>query len=367
MANNDFLKNLLKDIDDDYTSIADDEKSAGEIGGYIDTGCLMLNALLSGGRLRQGGLPDNRIVGLAGESSVGKTYVAIDIAKNFLEHDPKSVVFYYDTEAAINKDMLESRGIDSKRVVIAEVDTLQHFRTHCLRTIDAYQKNMGTDKPRLLIVLDSLGMLSTSKEMADSTEGKDTKDMTRAQVVRAVFRTITLKAARARIPIIVTNHVYVGMGMFPSTEVSGGGGFKYATSAIIVLGKSKDKDGTEVVGNIIRAKNMKSRVSKENSHITMRLSYKTGLDKYYGLLELAEKYGIFKKVSTRYELPDGSKVFGKAINTNPEKYFTSEILDLLEIAAVKEFAYGDNDDPVADSEDLQLILEDKGEEENVIE
>jgi RecA/RadA recombinase len=303
-------------------------------------------------------MPDNRIIGLAGESSVGKTYLALSIIKTYLDADPKNVVAYYDTEAAINKAQLISRGIDPKRVIIAEVDTLQNFKTHCLKTIDAYSKVMGKDKPRLLMVLDSLGMLSTSKEMADSTEGKDVKDMTRPQIVRAVFRTITLKAARARVPLIVTNHVYVGVGMYPTNEVSGGGGFKYACSAIIMLGKSKDKDGMEVVGNFIRAKNYKSRFGKENAQISMRLSYKTGLDKYYGLLELAERHGIFKKVSTRYELPDGRKVFGKSINENPTEYFTEEILDRLEKCAVQDFSYGDHDDGEADDADLANIVAD---------
>ena len=105
--------------------------------------------------------------------------------------------------------------------------------------------------------------------------------------------------------------------------------FKYAASSIIYLGKRKEKDGTEVVGNIIHCKNYKSRLTKENAQIDVRLTYKQGLDKYYGLLELGEQAGVFKKVSTRYEMPDGSKVFGKSINTEPEKYFTKEVLERL--------------------------------------
>ena len=101
---------------------------------------------------------------------------------------------------------------------------------------------------------------------------------------------------------------------------------KYAASSIIYLGKRKEKDGTEVVGNIIHCKNFKSRITKENAQIDVRLSYKQGLDRYYGLLELGEELRVFKKVSTRYEMPDGTKVFGKSINNEPEKYFTDEVL-----------------------------------------
>ena len=87
---------------------------------------------------------------------------------------------------------------------------------------------------------------------------------------------------------------------------------------------------------------VKSRMTKENKQVEVLLTYDKGLNRYYGLLDLAEKYDIFKKVSTRYELPDGSKVFGKQINNNPEKFFTKEILDQLEEAAKKEFTYGSN-------------------------
>jgi hypothetical protein len=126
----------------------------------------------------------------------------------------------------------------------------------------------------------------------------------------------------------------------PTKELGGGTGLKYAASTIAMLGKRKEKDGTEVIGNIIKVKMYKSRLSKENSQVEVLLSYEKGLDKYYGLLEIAEKYEIIKKVSTRYELPDGTKVFGKNINDEPEKYFTKEILDQIDEAAKKEFSYG---------------------------
>jgi hypothetical protein len=111
-----------------------------------------------------------------------------------------------------------------------------------------------------------------------------------------------------------------------------------------MLSKRKEKDGTDVIGNIIKIKMYKSRLSKENSQIEVLLTYAEGLDRYYGLLELAEKHGIFKKVSTRYQMPDGTSVFGKNINENPEKYFTDEVLLQLESAVQKEFKYGVSDE-----------------------
>lgn len=142
---------------------------------------------------------------------------------------------------------------------------------------------------------------------------------------------------------ILDNGVISHNSYFPQKEMSGGGGLRYAASQIVFLSKKKDKDGTDIVGNIIRATMNKSRFTKENKSVEMKLSYTKGLDKYYGLLDLAEKYDIIKKVSTRYELPDGSKVFGKTINEDPQKYFTQDILDKIDECAKKEFLYGDQD------------------------
>ena len=192
-----------------------------------------------------------------------------------------------------------------------------------------------------MFVLDSLGMLSTTKEMEDTAEGKETRDMTRSQIVKAAFRVLTLKLGKAKVPMIMTNHTYDVIGsMFPQKEMGGGSGLKYAASNILYLSKRKEKDGKEVVGNIIHCKNYKSRLTKENALIDVRLTYKDGLDKYYGLLDLAIKHNIFKSVSTRIELPDGSKQYAKTINNEPDKFFTKDILAQIDEAAKKEFLYG---------------------------
>jgi RecA/RadA recombinase len=186
-------------------------------------------------------------------------------------------------------------------------------------------------------------MLSTTKEVEDTAEGKETKDMTRAQVLKAAFRVLTLKLARAKVPMIVTNHTYDVVGsLYPMKTMGGGSGLKYAASSIIYLTRKKEKEGTEVIGNIIHCTNHKNRLTVENKVVDVRLTYDKGLDRYYGLLELAEKYKIFKKVSTRFELPDGTKQFGKTILNNPETYFTEEIMNQLDEAAQKEFKYGGN-------------------------
>jgi hypothetical protein len=195
----------------------------------------------------------------------------------------------------------------------------------------------------MMCVLDSLGMLSTTKEIEDTAEGKETKDMTRAQIVKGAFRVLTLKLGRAKVPMIVTNHTYDVIGsMFPQKEMGGGSGLKYAASSIIYLSKRKEKDGTDIIGNIIHCKNAKSRLTVENKVVDVRLSYDSGLDRYYGLLDLALKHGVFEKSSTRVKLPNGKTEFGKTINNNPEKYFTPEVMESLEKAVNTEFKYGSN-------------------------
>ena len=190
-----------------------------------------------------------------------------------------------------------------------------------------------------MLCLDSLGMLSTTKEVDDTAEGKETRDMTKTSS-QEMFRVLTLKLGKAKVPMVVTNHTYDVVGsMFPTKEMGGGSGLKYAMS-IVYLSKKKEKDGTEVVGNIVHCKNAKSRLTIENKMVDVRLMYERGLDRYYGLLELALKYGIFKSVSTRIELPDGTKTFGKTINNQPEKFFTEEVMAQLDEIANKEFKYG---------------------------
>jgi len=286
-------------------------------------------------------MPSNKITAIAGEAATGKTFFALGIVKAFLDKNKDAGVIYFESESALTKDLVESRGIDSKRMVIVPVATVQEFRHQSIKVIDKYLEQ-GEDKRKpLMFVLDSLGMLSTTKEMEDTAEGKETRDMTRSQIVKAAFRVLTLKLGKAKVPMIMTNHTYDVIGsMFPQKEMGGGSGLKYAASNIVYLSKRKEKDGKEVVGNIIHCKNYKSRLTKENALIDVRLTYKDGLDKYYGLLDLAIKHNIFKSVSTRIELPDGSKQYAKTINNEPDKFFTKDILAQIDEAAKKEFLYG---------------------------
>jgi|TARA_E500000318_G_scaffold110027_1_gene124427 RecA/RadA recombinase len=340
---NDFLKEIIKTTGNEYANLVEDGLESGDVDNFIDTGSYILNGMLSGSLY--GGLPQNKITALAGESATGKTFFLMGMCKHFLDANPDGGVVYFESESAVTKKMIIDRGIDASRMVVLPVSTVQEFRTQAIKVLDRYMQQDVDVKRPMFMCLDSLGMLSTTKEVEDTAEGKETRDMTRAQVLKAAFRILTLKLGKAKVPMVVTNHTYDVVGSYvPMKEMGGGSGLKYAASSIVYLSKKKEKDGTEVVGNIIKAKNQKSRLTKENSTCEVRLTYNKGLDKYYGLLALAEKYNIFKKVSTKFELPDGRKVFGKSINDNPQEYFTDEVMTKLEEAAMKEYSYGDSNE-----------------------
>ena len=332
----DFLKDVIKEIGDDYATVAD---KIDDTERTVDTGSYILNALISGSVF--GGVSGNKITAIAGETSTGKTYFSLAIVKNFLDKHPDGGVMYFDTESAITKGLLESRAIDLERVGIINVVTIEQFRNRALTVIDKYLGLDEKDRKPMMFVLDSLGMLSTEKEIKDALEDKNVRDMTKSQLVKGAFRMLTLKLGQANVPLIVTNHTYDVIGAYvPTKEMGGGSGLKYAASTIIYLSKAKEKDGTEVVGNVIKAKTVKSRLSRENRDVQIRLYYdERGLDRYYGLLDLAEKHGVLKRVANRFEV-DGKKVYASEIYKNPEKYFTPELMQALDEVALKEFTYG---------------------------
>jgi len=332
----DFLKDIVKEIGDDFTKLASD---IDETETYVDTGSYIFNALVSGSIF--GGVSGNKITAIAGESSTGKTFFSLAVVKNFLDNNPDGYCLYFDTEAAITKSLLDSRGIDTSRLVVVNVVTVEEFRGKALKAVDIYLKKPVEERKPCMFVLDSLGMLSTEKEITDALNDKQVRDMTKSQLVKGAFRMLTLKLGQANVPLFVTNHTYDVIGAYvPTKEMGGGSGLKYAASTIIYLSKSKEKDGKEVVGNIIKAKTAKSRLSKENQQVEVRLFYDDrGLDRYYGLLELGELAGLWKNVAGRYEI-NGKKLYAKEILKNPDQYFTEDVMQALDAAAKEQFSYG---------------------------
>ena len=154
----DFLKDIVKEIGGEYTQLASDIV---ETDTYVDTGSYIFNALVSGSIF--GGVSGNKITAIAGESSTGKTFFSLAVVKNFLDSNPTGYCLYFDTEAAVNKPLLESRGIDLSRLIVINVVTIEEFRAKALKAIDMYMKKSEGERNPCMFVLDSLGMLSTSK------------------------------------------------------------------------------------------------------------------------------------------------------------------------------------------------------------
>jgi RecA/RadA recombinase len=213
------IQDILKVANNEYATIAEDAV-CGDVNKWVDSGSYTFNAIVSGSIFK--GLPCNKILGLVGVESTGKTFFALAAVKHFLESDPDAVAVYFETEGALTIDQLEGRQIDTKRFAVMPVTTVQEFKNQAIRVVQ--EKIDKKDTAPVMFILDSLGNLSTTKEMEDSVAGSDTKDMTRAQVLKAAFRVLSLKLSVAKIPMIFTNHVYdkIGQGPYAGKEQGGG-------------------------------------------------------------------------------------------------------------------------------------------------
>jgi hypothetical protein len=159
------------------------------------------------------------------------------------------MVFYFESESALSKDMLAERGVDIKRTAIVPVATIQEFRTQAIKILDKYMESKEKDRHPMFFVLDSLGNLSTTKEVEDISSGADTRDMTRAQLIRGAFRVLTLKLGKAKVALLVVNHVYDVVGGYLPMKKMGGGCLVAGTKIQTPKG---DKNIEEVqIGDIV--------------------------------------------------------------------------------------------------------------------
>lgn len=334
-----FLENLkkeLRNVNENVYYFSDDNSMD-----FYHSGCYSLN-LLTSGSISKGIAP--RIYIFAGSESSGKTFLMCSIAKHFIEQSPENFVVYFDTEEGVSSSIRESVGITKekgKQIICLPVSTVQEFREQSLLVINKFiEQKKENPNMKLLMILDSIGMLSTSKEIEDVESGKDTIDMTRAKLIRSAFRIITLKLAMNNIPLICTNHTYEDIGLFSKTYMSGGKSLYYSASCIIFLTPKAEKG----VGKIINAKVVKSRFSKEGSEAIIKINYNKGLEEYSGILEISEMTGMVTKSGSWYVFPNGEKAQRKTIEENPEKFFTKEFLEELDKKCFPYYNYSlDND------------------------
>lgn len=318
------------------------EGTINDIKKYIDSGSFVFNLVLSGDMFQ--GYIGNKITALSGDSGTGKTLAALAAANALLASDPNAIVIYADTEGATDKQQIEALVCDPSRFYHQLVNHIEKL-SEMLLDIAKNQKELPVkERHQVLVIIDSLGNLTTSKEMTDLTEGNDKVDMTKAKKLAAMFRAATVPLTEAGICTIFTNHVYDTQEMFSQKIMKGGKALVYLASTIIQFSKRKDKDASGVIGNIIRCSAVKARKAKENAFVSMYISYKNGLNRYYGLLELAESVDMVKRVGNRYEFPDGQKLFLKDILKEPKKCWTDAHLKMLNEKIKPKFNYGNSDD-----------------------
>ena len=244
-----YMRDLAKVAGNEYGMLVDDGIFGGEVSQYIDTGSYVFNALLSGSIY--GGLPANKITAIAGESATGKTFFTLGIIKHFLDMNPTAGCIYFESESALTSDMLRERGIDTTRVYHMPVATVEEFRHQAVKILEKHGELKESERPPLMLCLDSLGMLSTIKEMKDVSEDNQKRDMTKAQVIKGTFRVLTLMLAKVNVPFIVTNHVYDQIGSLYPVKVMGGGCLVDGTNIQMADGSLKNISEIEVGDDVM--------------------------------------------------------------------------------------------------------------------
>ena len=357
---------------------------------WIDTGNYHLNAVFSGDLF--GGIPNNRSICLAGESGTGKTFLLLNMVR---EAQQKGYyVIYYDTEGAVDIDGIQNFGVDPERFDHQPMSDLPKFRTSITTLIKKMMeaKEKGLQLPKVMIALDSLGMLATQKEIDDAISGNGAADMTRSKMIRSLFRIITSDLTGLGIPFIFTNHTYASTGMFPTINLSGGGGLVYSASVILALSKAQIKEGLVQTGIIVSVKTLKNRFGKPIP-IKFHIRWDKGMNRFIGMEEYIswETCGIqkgnilnqkeFDKLSDKDKLEakpfkrDGEDVYfmgketarnwickhlGRGVSAGElftEEVFSKEVLEQINENKVKpKFSYGIDANEV---EDLEKFLIDE--------
>ena len=245
----------------------------------IPTSVPIINVALSG-RL-DGGLTPG-ITMWAGPSKHFKTAFSLLMAKSYMDKYEDAALLFYDSEFGTPQSYFDTFGIDTKRVVHTPLTDVEQLK------FDIMQQLQNVDRgDHLIIVIDSIGNLASKKEVEDALEGKSAADMTRAKQMKSLFRMVTPHLNLKDIPLVVVNHTYMEIGMFPKAIVGGGTGAMYSADNVYILGRQQEKEGTEIVGYNFIINVEKSRYVKEKSKIPVSVSFDGGLSKWSGLLDLA--------------------------------------------------------------------------------
>jgi len=288
----------------------------------ITTSVPMVNVALSG-RI-DGGLTPGLTI-MAGPSKHFKSAFSLLMAGAYMKQYPESVLLFYDSEFGTPKSYFESFNIDMDRVIHTPITDIEKLKFDIVKQLE----EIGRDD-KVVIVIDSVGNLASKKETDDALEGKSVADMSRAKALKSLFRMVTPHLTIKDIPLIVVNHTYKEMALYPRDIVSGGTGIYYSADTIWILGRQQEKDGKEITGYNFVINVEKSRYVKEKSKIPITVSYEGGIKKWSGLLDLALEGGyISKPTSQSYQFVDrttgeliGAKMKASEIEDNGEAWKT---------------------------------------------
>lgn len=398
MSKNPIADRLKKIVGKDNIFSLSDEMNPYRVTSYFDTGCYILNAILSDMDIYKG-LPVGKRIGIAGPSGVGKSYFTLSILKRYLEQNPTAIAIVYESEYASLMEMAENVDIDMDRVFTISVSTLEEFKTQCVSVLNDIElqqaeyevklkkvkesnakklkenkaktknKNVESDvtedvvldeeppEVKYVFLLDSLGMLPTLRELNNAADGSHKEDMGhRAKVIKSIFRIITLKLGLTKTPMLICNHSYQTLETYSKAQASGGTGYQYSIDVGLLLSKAQDVDkgekddnGKEVkerLGSIITITLDKHRLVPEGQKFKVAVSFKKGIHPYSNMVTFAEEFGIITKDGNSYVFRDGTKVKMKLVRRNMEDYFTKEIMDELRDKIKTKCSFGSHDEEI---------------------
>jgi RecA/RadA recombinase len=253
----------------------------------IPTSVPIINVALSG--KLDGGLTPGLTM-WAGPSKHFKTAFSLLMAKSYLDKYPDAALLFYDSEFGTPQSYFDSFGIDTNRVLHTPLTDIEQLKFDVMQQLTSLERD-----DKLIIIIDSIGNLASKKEVDDALEGKSVADMSRAKQVKSLFRMVTPHLTMKDIPMIVVNHTYMEIGMFPKAIVGGGTGSYYSADNIFILGRQQEKEGTEVVGYNFIINVEKSRYVKEKSKIPVSVSFDGGISRWSGLLDIALDGGFVVK------------------------------------------------------------------------
>ena len=253
----------------------------------IPTSVPIINVALSG--KLDGGLTPGLTM-WAGPSKHFKTAFSLLMAKSYLDKYPDAALLFYDSEFGTPQSYFDSFGIDTDRVLHTPLTDIEQLKFDVMQQLTSLERN-----DKLIIIIDSIGNLASKKEVDDALEGKSVADMSRAKQVKSLFRMVTPHLTMKDIPMIVVNHTYKEIGMFPKDIVGGGTGSYYSADNIFILGRQQEKEGTEIVGYNFIINVEKSRYVKEKSKIPVSVSFDGGISRWSGLLDIALDGGFVVK------------------------------------------------------------------------